>query len=159
MCKLFFHRVWVFFFFLYASAALPGELYKSVSPDGKVTYSSKPAKTGSSEKLEVDEIPGSHLSEETLQNLAKLRKDSNNSALNGNSVTLFTTSWCGYCKKARAYLAAKNIPYQDIDIETESGLTAYSQAGGQSGVPYMVAKGKSLFGFDAGSYDSFFSDW
>ncbi|MBS1189755.1 MAG: Glutaredoxin [Rhodocyclaceae bacterium] len=34
---------------------------------------------------------------------------------------LYSASWCGYCRKAKAYLGERGIPYQEIDIDTPEG--------------------------------------
>ncbi len=37
-------------------------------------------------------------------------------------VVIYTTSWCPYCARAKALLAAKNVAYEEIDIERDAGL-------------------------------------
>jgi len=53
-------------------------------------------------------------------------------------VVLYSTTWCGYCAKTRAYFAENHIEYQDIDVEkTEAGQKAYQELGA-NGVPIVV---------------------
>jgi glutaredoxin 3 len=33
------------------------------------------------------------------------------------AVTMYTTSWCPYCSRARALLERKGVSFQDIDVE------------------------------------------
>ncbi len=33
------------------------------------------------------------------------------------AVTMYTTTWCGYCKNTKRYLERKGIAFQEIDIE------------------------------------------
>jgi glutaredoxin len=135
------------------------ELYKSVGPDGKIIYSDRPSAEAKLEKkLVLKDLPASQLSTETAAAIDRLRQNAPQlpKAANASDTVLFTTSWCGYCKKARAYLASKNIPYQEIDIETEDGLSAYVRAGGTQGVPMLVSKGQSIMGFTADEYDRIF---
>ena len=62
-------------------------------------------------------------------------------------LTMYATSWCGYCKKARAYLAANGIAYREVDIEASPANRAeYKQLGGK-GVPYFVYGDRRLRGF------------
>lgn len=71
-------------------------------------------------------------------------------------VVLYSTVWCGYCKKARAYLQRKGIEFTERDIEkSPSARSAYKRAGGV-GVPYLVKGDSVLRGFRASSYDRFF---
>jgi thiol-disulfide isomerase/thioredoxin len=32
-------------------------------------------------------------------------------------VTMYSTSWCGYCRKARQVFTQQNIPFRELDIE------------------------------------------
>jgi glutaredoxin len=72
-------------------------------------------------------------------------------------VTLYTTSWCGYCKSARAYLARRGIGYEEIDVETPTDATAFGRAGGRGGVPLLISNGHSVRGFSVPGYDALFA--
>lgn len=71
-----------------------------------------------------------------------------------DGVVLYGTSWCGYCKKARAWFKKKGIPFQDKDVEadTEAAKELASKAAraGASvrGVPVIDVKGTLVMGFD-----------
>jgi glutaredoxin len=64
-------------------------------------------------------------------------------------ITLYSTTWCGYCKKARAWMTSANVPFVEKDIEKDRAAQAeYQTAGrGYSGVPLIVVNGKALRGF------------
>jgi mycoredoxin len=34
-----------------------------------------------------------------------------------NTVKMFTTTWCGFCKGTKRYLDTKGVAYEEIDIE------------------------------------------
>ena len=36
---------------------------------------------------------------------------------NTQEVVLFSTSWCGACKKAKAFLDQRGVPYMEYDVE------------------------------------------
>lgn len=150
-------------------ALLPGlasadTLYKSVGPDGKVTYSDRPPASGSIQKtLSFENLPASPLPDSVLtyrkELQASLQKRLSGAAPRTSSgVQLFTAAWCGYCRKAKAYLAEKNIRYQELDIDTPDGQQSFVQAGSASGIPLLLAKGKRVQGFSKGAYDAFFTD-
>ncbi|MDG1074719.1 MAG: glutaredoxin family protein [Methylophilaceae bacterium] len=63
-------------------------------------------------------------------------------------VVLYATSWCGYCKKTRAFLAENNIQYTEYDIETSTHGRDEHRALGGSGVPVMVIKGDVVHGYN-----------
>lgn len=74
------------------------------------------------------------------------------------SVVLYAAQWCGYCAKARSYLAENRIAYREIDIDDDAGRTAYERAGeGGRGIPLLVAGGQQVRGFSASTYDRFFA--
>jgi glutaredoxin len=70
------------------------------------------------------------------------------------SVTLYETSWCGYCKKAKAFLQEKQIPFTFFDIEKDQKAAEKLQATARAqnfplgGVPVLEINGKLISGFD-----------
>lgn len=53
------------------------------------------------------------------------------------SITLYTTTWCGDCLRAKRFLAEHTIEYEEIDIEEneEAAELVMSQNGGRRSVP------------------------
>jgi glutaredoxin len=48
-------------------------------------------------------------------------------------VVMYGTKWCDYCKTQRELLRSKNIPFDDIDVESSpAGLRAYNALRGTS---------------------------
>lgn len=74
------------------------------------------------------------------------------------AVVLYAAQWCGYCAKARDYLADKGIAYHEIDIDDDAGRVAYARASGAGrGIPLLVVHGRQVRGFSATTYDSLFA--
>ena len=71
-------------------------------------------------------------------------------------LTLYSATWCGYCRRAKAYLADHGVAYINVDIDTSYGRTAFQNAGG-GGVPLLTAGGKRVRGFKPEGYDRFFA--
>ena len=75
-------------------------------------------------------------------------------------VVLYTTAWCGVCKRAKAWLKSKRIDFVEKDVEKDADASQElaqkcAKAGVRAnGVPVLDARGKLLVGFDAGSYQS-----
>lgn len=64
-------------------------------------------------------------------------------------VTLYTTSWCGFCRRAKDLLDRKQIAYTDIDIETTDGARAQmEQRSGGHTVPQIFIDGGPIGGCD-----------
>ena len=51
----------------------------------------------------------------------------------------------------------KGIVFRELDIDTLDSGRAYFEAGGQRGVPLIIADGKRLSGFSGAAYDHFFT--
>ncbi|HEX4953459.1 MAG TPA: glutaredoxin family protein [Thermoanaerobaculia bacterium] len=69
----------------------------------------------------------------------------------GPPVVVYTTSWCGYCKKTLRLLAQLGAPYVEKDIEKDPRANAeYRAKGGQGGVPLIDIDGNRIEGFHDG---------
>ena len=54
----------------------------------------------------------------TYNNNPSFTKETINEAdFNGAAVTIFTATWCGYCKGAKQLLNEKGIAYFEVDVE------------------------------------------
>ena len=53
------------------------------------------------------------------------------------SLTMYTTSWCGYCHRLKTALKASGIGYEEVDIEQDSAAADFvgSVNGGNRTVP------------------------
>lgn len=63
-------------------------------------------------------------------------------------VTLYTTSWCGYCQAALALLDERGIKYENVDLTADSAkLRAVKTEFGHPTVPLILIGGRLLGGF------------
>ncbi len=69
------------------------------------------------------------------------------SEIKHDNVILYATTWCGYCKKTRAFLAENNIKYIEYDIEESEEGRKQHQALGGKGVPVLDVKGTVVYGY------------
>jgi len=63
------------------------------------------------------------------------------------SLTMYTTSWCGYCHRLRTMLKASGISYDEVDIEQDTAAAEFVGAvnGGNHTVPTVkFADGSTL---------------
>lgn len=66
-------------------------------------------------------------------------------------VVMYSTKWCGYCKKAKAWLIQNQIPFSEYDIEaSEAYHREYKAKGGTGGVPFIVVGDKTMSGWSEG---------
>ena len=136
--------------------AIGDNVYRSISPDGRVTYSDQPPSAGKIQKIYTFEhLPSSPVPDppKTLESGSKKRPSPQAPAMTGTY--LFSASWCGYCRKAKDYLNQKGIAYQEIDIETADGGAAFA-AEGRGGIPLLVRNGQRVRGFSTAAYDALF---
>jgi glutaredoxin 3 len=79
-------------------------------------------------------------------------------------VILYGTPWCGACKAAKQYLAAKHIPYAYKDIENDPAAARELQVKASrmgiptDRVPILDVRGRLLLGFDRARLDAMLGD-
>ncbi len=56
------------------------------------------------------------------------------------SVTMYSTPWCGYCRRLKSQLEREGIAYTEVDIEQDPQAADYvmSVNGGNQTVPTVV---------------------
>lgn len=76
-----------------------------------------------------------------------------------NTVKMFTTTWCGYCKGTKRYLDSKGVTYEEIDIEQfpEYG-ERIEQATGFRTVPTLEIGGKLYVNPSRSELDGLFGE-
>lgn len=68
-------------------------------------------------------------------------------------VVLYRTEWCGYCKRAAAYMQSNNVPFIERDIERNAGYKAEFKRLGGKGVPLIVLGEKTMSGFSESAFE------
>jgi glutaredoxin 3 len=67
----------------------------------------------------------------------------------GAEVTMYTTSWCPYCERARRLLRSKGVAFQEIDIEAAPEKRAEMQnRSGRRTVPQIFIGDQHVGGSD-----------
>lgn len=62
-------------------------------------------------------------------------------------LTMYTTTWCGYCRRLKSQLDRAGIAYAEVDIEQDPGAARLVERvnGGNQTVPTLVfADGSAL---------------
>jgi mycoredoxin len=74
-----------------------------------------------------------------------------------NTVKMFTTTWCGFCKGTKRYLDNKGVAYEEIDIEQfpEYGERIEKETGFRT-VPTLEIEGKLYVNPSRQEMDSLF---
>jgi glutaredoxin len=128
------------------SSLAGAQLYKWTDDQGRVQYSDKaPDKGGKKVDLKVNSYSGAPVVSGLGKPVANDTK---------GSVKLYTTTWCGYCAKARAHLKSKGIPYEDLDVEKSAqGKQEFAALKGRS-VPVILIGSQRMDGFDPARLDT-----
>jgi glutaredoxin len=81
-----------------------------------------------------------------------------------NQIVLYGTSWCGVCRRARGYLMARGLPFEDKDIEKDARAAVELSNKERTlnfhhrGVPVIDVHGKLMDGFSARAIDDALRD-
>lgn len=134
--------------FVLSAAPVAADIYKWTDKDGVVHYSDDAAVQGKAQKVEVRINTYTHV---TYQKLAP------GAATGSRRVVMYGTSWCGYCKKARAHFLAHNIAFTDLDVEADATAKQQFNALGGGGVPVILVGDTRINGFDAAAFDRIYN--
>jgi glutaredoxin len=136
---------------LLALLALPltaaSDIYRWTDAQGKVHYSDSPPPEAKAKqiKIKINSIEGPAVVSTMRDAPAAKPKD---------RVKIFTAVWCGYCKKAKAHLTRRGVPFEEVDIEAgERGRSEFARIGGR-GVPVILVGNQRMDGFDAQGLDA-----
>lgn len=72
------------------------------------------------------------------------------------TVILYSTTRCGYCKKAKAFMNEKKINFREYFIDKNSVARSEHRKLGGRGVPLLVMGGRKMQGFNESKYKQFF---
>lgn len=76
-------------------------------------------------------------------------------------VTIYSTTWCAFCKTEKQYLDKLGVKFVEKDIETDQAayeeLMSKSGDSGYRGVPVTDIDGELVLGFDRPKIDALLS--
>ena len=127
------------------ATAAHAQLYKSVGPDGKVTYSDTlPASAGKVETktLAIGDISASYFPFELKE------------AVKSHPVTLYTTRDCAPCDDGRRLLTERGVPFTEKTVNNNEDIAQFRKAGGDSNLPLLIVGRDKERGYDAGVWNN-----
>ncbi len=134
------------------SPASQGELYKWVDENGKVHYGDSPPKNAELRKITGEVSSFRSVSVEPFvydPGLITQRRIS-------KTVVMYSTSWCGNCKKAKRHFRNNNISFREYDIEKNEQAAREFRALKGRGVPVILIGDRRMNGFDTGTFDQIY---
>lgn len=151
---------------IFSSSSIASEIYKWVDENGRIHYSSqKPDDTPDVKTLHFkDDYETPERVLPVIPENAKASTGDNQpvSALPGykgkgsGTVIMYSTAWCGYCKKARNYFRENSIPFNEYDIEKSSRAKAEHKRLGGSGVPFLLFGKHKMRGFNSRRFEKLY---
>ena len=65
-------------------------------------------------------------------------------------IVMYSSSWCGYCARARALLEAKGVAFREIKVDEDPADRAamLERSGGRRTVPQIFIADRHVGGFD-----------
>ena len=133
--------------FLLLLLALPcaGQVYKWVDSQGKAHYGDSPPDDVKKEQLKVE--VRSHEGPAQVTDWAAILRRATPPTGRIHAVTVYTAVWCGPFKRAKSYLNAQGVRFNEVDVETADGKREFAQMGG-GGIPLILVGSKAMRGFD-----------
>jgi len=66
-------------------------------------------------------------------------------ALSATPIVMYSASWCDVCRKAKQFLSANGLRYQEIDADAKPGAwDQIAQLTGRRGVPLIIVDGEQM---------------
>jgi len=121
---------------LVVATAQAQQIYKSVGPDGKVTFSDRAPDPDATPTT----IAGSGSSNDGLP--FKLRQIANK-----YPVTLYSSQDCDPCNSARSLLTQRGIPFNEKTVNSNEDIDALKRLSGSANLPFGTIGQQHLKGF------------
>jgi len=117
------------------------EIYKWVDADGNIQFSDTAPRGRAAEEVKLEINPIS---------IPKVSVNPSGTATS-RRVVIYTTDWCGYCKKAKKFMRKNKIAFTEYDIEKSARARREYQRLNGRGVPLIVVGDRTLSGFSPAS--------
>ncbi len=117
--------------------------YKSVGPDGRVTYSDQPPPGDARvvEQRSFGQPPASSTLPPEVQQ-----------AMSRAPVTLYTTDKCEPCDRARTFLRGRGVPFTEKYVKTDDEIKLFRAISPDGSIPLATIGARKQTGFEAGAW-------
>ena len=130
------------------------EIYKTIDEKGRVVFSDKPSQEAQEVNVDTSVNNANGLSDSAYSKASEIKSKK---PVKQKSVVMYSTSWCGYCTKARNHMQSKGIKFKEYDIEkSASAKSKYKKLGG-SGVPFFDIGGQTMGGYNPSKLEAMVS--
>jgi glutaredoxin len=131
---------------LLLAASGHAEIYQWTDAEGVIHFGDRPPSGASAKHITVEINSYQSVTVEPFEAFQSERPG------NSHGVVMYSTSWCGFCKRARAYFRRQGIAYQEYDVENSAkGRRDYKKLNGH-GVPIILVGRQRMNGFSVGRF-------
>lgn len=123
-----------------------GEIYRWVDQTGKMHFGDKKPIYLESEQLQL-----------RINTYTSVTYDEAVIDHGKKKVVMYSTDWCGYCKKARKYFTENSIPFTEYDIEKNRSARIRYKKMGATGVPVITVGKKRMNGFSVKGFQKIYN--
>ncbi|MFC3151051.1 glutaredoxin domain-containing protein [Litoribrevibacter euphylliae] len=127
------------------------DIYKWVDDKGRVHFGDSPKQEANAEKVSLRVNSYKHV---TVESNDLFFQDASPSS---QKVIMYSTTWCGYCKKAKRYFQENQISFVEYDIEEDLRAKQRFDALGGRGVPLILVGKQKMSGFDVPRFERMLS--
>ena len=126
------------------------EIFQWTDTEGNVVFGDRPPPSQKAKRIELEINSYESVTVESFTPFEGKRTSRE------KSVVLYSTSWCGFCRKARNYLRQHKISFAEYDVEkSEKGRRDYQELNGH-GVPIILVGDKRMNGFSVERFKSLY---
>ena len=132
--------------------AASAQVYKWKDAEGRTHFGDRPPPDAKTEEVKIRTYEGTPQVRDWSQVIRGKGKASTPASAQGG-VTMYSTAWCGVCKRARGYFATKGIAFTEVDVEkSDAGRRDFEALGGR-GVPLILVGDKVMNGFSPEGFE------
>ncbi len=126
------------------------QVYRSVGPDGRVTFSDQPPPPSAAGKTTAMAGASSGASGGNASLPFELRQIASR-----YPVILYTGANCGPCAAGRAFLSSRGVPFTEKIVSTSEDIAALQRISGDSALPFATIGSQQLKGYSETEWAQF----
>lgn len=131
------------------AATAQAEIFRWVDDHGNIQFGDRPPPSSAAKRVEVEINSYEGVAVDSFEAFSSAASK----AGYDQKIVMYSTSWCGVCKRARRFLSLRKIPFEEYDVEkTRKGQKDYAELKGR-GVPILLVGGQRMNGFSAARFE------